>query len=868
MLCCGIAAGAQTLKVNDLIALLARKNVDGVNQMLTQKGWEYRSSEGSDGHESTIVWSYGHNRYDDKAKAWMRVNFYDGVAARVSYQFFNDNSYNTLERSLVPAGFKSTGDSDVDDEYTSVYYSSAKHLLEFEYGYNEEDYYNVRYRVTLYAKGGPYDTQNGKKSEDLEEGGRVEYTLKDGVPNGPVKMYDEDGSLIGELNMVMGVKQGAFKSYHPNGKVRVQGNMRNDEYHGECKSYYEDGTQESQVTFQDGIKNGAFKTFYPDGKLHLEGFYKNDEYDGVVKEHSDHDASYSEVKYKEGVAEYQREYGSNGLMTMENILTEGKQMLTENTYNGQTLTRQEKTDMTSENISFTVQEFNEGKAFTTTLLRLNGRNLLVNHGGLQLKDMDQWEESDNGAYLPQSILEENPEDLYLMTLRKTDMNALGDPAQYRLKGCAFGANDIPLGSVCYFDLSAGSMNGHFSVFIDPKLYRQIYVERSVQDREKMMPATLDTNELKPYRIGGYSNNMKSGLWTTYHPQTGMVVSVGRYNQNRKEGLWRIYAPDGTLLQETTYLNGKLEGPSKTYGSYDESTGKIDAYYIEANYHENILHGAFKKEVKGTTTERFFQNGKLNGKETITTAEGRMVTTYRNDVKEGKMEHYNREGELDYSTTYRDDKLVGPTDLYKKGTRCFTILTDPKTGEPEKLEDCRKSGVTVTYEVVNESKLLLTRTSNDTTWMVNYHIGGELPFGMTFSEKDMAEGLEQFWNSGKNYMHGKFVVKSARQRTEYVSGSMDHGHKNGKWQIRFEPQQVVIEVDYDAIPMAETYWTLEGLPFGGEFEIVDEAHKIKEIRKVKEGVLNKTKYVDLNTGKGLKLKGSTIDYFPVTGLKLY
>ena len=72
------------------------------------------------------------------------------------------------------------------------------------------------------------------------------------------------------------VQDGPFKSYHSNGKVEMEGTIKNGKEDGLWKMYYESGRIEGEGTFKDGKLNGPFKSYYENGQLEMIGNYKYD----------------------------------------------------------------------------------------------------------------------------------------------------------------------------------------------------------------------------------------------------------------------------------------------------------------------------------------------------------------------------------------------------------------------------------------------------------------------------------------------------------------------------------------------------------------------------------------------------------------
>jgi antitoxin component YwqK of YwqJK toxin-antitoxin module len=87
--------------------------------------------------------------------------------------------------------------------------------------------------------------------------------------------YFEDGKLRSEVSYVNGKRQGLSKEYNNEGTIQ-------------SLKYYHNGylTDKEEINRIDknGIKQGIWKDFYPDGKLKTERSYRDDMLDGLYKE--------------------------------------------------------------------------------------------------------------------------------------------------------------------------------------------------------------------------------------------------------------------------------------------------------------------------------------------------------------------------------------------------------------------------------------------------------------------------------------------------------------------------------------------------------------------------------------------------------
>ena len=103
--------------------------------------------------------------------------------------------------------------------------------------------------------------------------------------------YYPDGKLRTEVSYLNGKKEGLSKEYDENGVIRTL-------------TYYHNGhvTEMEEINRTDarGVKQGVWKEFYPDGKLKSEKTYKNGMLDGFYKEFNDKGNLVTVVKYAGG----------------------------------------------------------------------------------------------------------------------------------------------------------------------------------------------------------------------------------------------------------------------------------------------------------------------------------------------------------------------------------------------------------------------------------------------------------------------------------------------------------------------------------------------------------------------------------------
>lgn len=69
--------------------------------------------------------------------------------------------------------------------------------------------------------------------------------------------------------------------FHPNGKIKIKGDIVKDLKQGKWEAFYENGVKWSESNYLFGKRNGTYKVFYPNGKLKIHGAYENEVKTGV-----------------------------------------------------------------------------------------------------------------------------------------------------------------------------------------------------------------------------------------------------------------------------------------------------------------------------------------------------------------------------------------------------------------------------------------------------------------------------------------------------------------------------------------------------------------------------------------------------------
>lgn len=129
-----------------------------------------------------------------------------------------------------------------------------------------------------------------------------EYTYKDGKKTGPLRTYNSAGHLTVEETYVSNMKQGPAKEFYESGKLQkitpfIEGREEGTGYEYDTagtiititqyKAGFIKNTERINRTDINGLKQGVWKDFWPNGKVKNEGRYVNGVKDGYFKEYNE-----------------------------------------------------------------------------------------------------------------------------------------------------------------------------------------------------------------------------------------------------------------------------------------------------------------------------------------------------------------------------------------------------------------------------------------------------------------------------------------------------------------------------------------------------------------------------------------------------
>jgi antitoxin component YwqK of YwqJK toxin-antitoxin module len=150
-------------------------------------------------------------------------------------------------------------------------------------------------------------------------------SYKDGVPEGIRREYSEDGRILtaytfrdGQITgqgimTEQGIKQGPWKEYYSDGKLKAEGDYSEGKKVGGWKYYYPDGTLEQEGYYNtEGLLDALWKWYYPSGALLREENYLNGLADGSSVEYDENGNIVTSGEYIEDKEEGKWFYNIDG----------------------------------------------------------------------------------------------------------------------------------------------------------------------------------------------------------------------------------------------------------------------------------------------------------------------------------------------------------------------------------------------------------------------------------------------------------------------------------------------------------------------------------------------------------------------------
>jgi antitoxin component YwqK of YwqJK toxin-antitoxin module len=142
-----------------------------------------------------------------------------------------------------------------------------------------------------------------KIAATYNKSGQLEGVRREYLPDGTVeKSYIfRNGIMIGEgIVTEKGERDGFWKEYYDDGKLRAEGKYNKDTREGEWRFYHRDGSTEQEGAYANGKPEGEWRWYYPGGQLLREETYYNGLLDGIMTEYDEAGTVITKGEYIEG----------------------------------------------------------------------------------------------------------------------------------------------------------------------------------------------------------------------------------------------------------------------------------------------------------------------------------------------------------------------------------------------------------------------------------------------------------------------------------------------------------------------------------------------------------------------------------------
>ena len=193
--------------------------------------------------------------------------------------------------------------------------------------------------------------------------------------------------------------------------------------------------------------------------------------------------------------------------------------------------------------------------------------------------------------------------------------------------------------------------------------------------------------LADFKDGMYHGNCR-------HFKENKLLEECRYKEGNRDGLYKCYYGDGQTVQsERTFIDGKVDGVSRTYHSngkvetekvyklgiedgYDRRYGSDGTLTLDECYKDGKRDGKWTQHLSSNLGDMvrisFYKNGLPDGQWSETWKDGKpeKSTTYKNDEKNGEEITYFTDGTPEKSSNYLNGKLNGVTkEFYFESGKC-------------------------------------------------------------------------------------------------------------------------------------------------------------------------------------------------------
>gem|GEM_PF-717090 len=517
------------------------------------------------------------------------------------------------------------------------------------------------------------------------------YDGKD-LKDGNYKVYYDNGKLKREFTVVKGKTSGPSKSYYDDGSPNIISVYDNGYYDGPYLAYYKGGTLKEKSTFSKGDHVGDYEEYYESGKLQEKG-------------------TYGAKNYKEYLAKYSEAGYIFCTMTLKNnVLTSIKFM--------------------DEDKHVTYEKENAYGLFEYPIIYSNG----VNAVDMKINDKGHR----NGAIT-----------FYYSTGSKSEE-------------CTYNDGDIEGKSINYFkngkvkseiNYAKDQLDGYYKTYY---YSGQTYTEGWYKEGKRQgtwltynINGTLQSNKYyQDDELNGYLKefNINGQITDKYLYEFGMPVGIVSYDTAGNQTDSVYFGTRNGKVSFSYAPNKKIKG-----GEFNVKNG---SFHGEVKFWYN--NGQLKKQEffrlgkKDSISISYYPDGKIKSKGTY--RDGDKVGTWLNYNELGdlvKEDNFNQRGELDGYMTGYANKAVHVKYHFTRGTKDGEQAYYGENGRVAFKLIFNNGDLTgYTYEGKDGKMVPEIKLKNGTGKLIAYYSNGVKSGEAQFEESTIAGCLKVYYTNGK------------------------------------------------------------------------------------------------------------------------
>lgn len=610
-----------------------------------------------------------------------------------------------------------------------------------------------------------------------------------GEKDGPWKYYHFNGRLRGQQHFKHGKLEGEEIFYFDNGKMSSFSTYKNDLETGESRTYFRVGIPRSVSQYKDGKRDGErraysgygyltaiehykldsldgpFSTYYPSGLMESKGFYSNGELEGAYTAYHENGKISQEGQYKNGKLQGEfKHYHPNGKLKSTQIFANGE---AEGAYS---------------------EYYNNGQLFYKT----------VYHGGKINGEVEYFDRDgkrffiytyDNSLTKAVRYFDKTGKQISLSERKKKTLDLVTYYSDgYKRSEASYNEDDNMEGTERYY-------------FRSGKISQEnTYVNGTLEG----LSTGYHENGKKQVEIA-YQDGERHG-YKKYWYDHGQLEEEGWFQEGNMQGTWYTYDEMGNLQYRTEYLNNDLNGERIEYfpnGKVDKLIRYNLGWLEEMTQFDSTgreFNHLFIRDGEGKYIEKFFNgrtyaegsyvNGELNGPFTYYYPDGKINTVqyYRYGKLDSTYRNYLHSGQISQEGQYRAGDRVGTWKRYYENGQLYLVenydngelegksLQYHENGKPETEREFDEGDRTGWSKYFDEDGNLVYQT--------RYELG--LPKAYTYFDKAGKLLPEIPIPGGSGKVKPVFPNGKTAAEFEYVDGKLIGDnltyHPNGKLQF--------------------------------------------------------------------------------------